>query len=266
MRLTERDLKILGLLHKLRVLDIETLYELADFTRYNKCADRMAILTKSGYVKYQQYYGSVKKYFTITQKGMNILYPREEKTTKDNKKVYIAQKKPPTIKFTLINHEITVAKALLHLLKCNEELTVDDFKSDRDMMMSMDYHTKMKTQHFCDLICDKYRTKVEVELSPKKKDELSKNFYLNGNGYVQIWIVSSNLLYNRLNEFKKMNSDYTVEIIKVEDLNIRHINLAKLHEKLFVNNLGLKEEIEHLKRLEKKRAEQLSMFEENLKD
>lgn len=258
-RLTNRDLNVLKTLNKLRVLDIVTIYQLCGFTRYNKCADRLSILVKEGYVISKTYNGSVKKYFTLTQKGMNILYPREERITKNDKK-YIYQKKPPVIKVSTINHELMVAKVLLQLLKSNHELTIDDFKSDREMMMSLDYNSRVKEQHQCDLYCEKYKAKIEVELSVKKKNELIKNFYLNGNNYVQVWIVNGNLLYNRLSNLLDINGKFVGEIVKIDDIDKKNINLFELHEKLYKTNGERHEEMEHLNELREKRSKQMSMF------
>ena len=266
MRLVPRDILVLITLNKLRVLDIETSYQLCGFTRYNKCAKRLALLEKNGYIKYEKFYGSVKKFYILTQKGMNVIYPREKRVTK-NGDSYVYQKKPPILKFTAITHEMTVAKCLLHILKCDENLSIGDFISDRENQMNMSYYEKMKSIHFCDLLCEKYHTKIEIELSKKQLTRLEKNFLNNGDDYVQLWIVGSNVLYKRLVDLKNRFPTYTVKVFTLENFYNTQINLAEWEKEIIQNNSEMQKHQEHLEYLmKKKKSEQMSMYDDEFRE
>lgn len=262
MRLTPRDLSVLKTLNKLRVLDVEIIYQLCGFPRYNKCADRLAILEKNGYIKYERFYGSIKKFYTLTQKGMNVVSPIELKVSEKGKKYYF-QRKPPIVKVATIEHEKTIATCLLHILKCDDSLHPDDFLSDREMKMSLDYTSRIKTKHFCDLLCEKYHTKIEIELSPKELKKLEKNFIFNGDDYVQLWIVGDNVVYKRLNDLKKRFPTYTVKVFKLDEFYKTQINLKEWEKEIVQNNIEMQKDKEHLEYLmKKKQAEQMSMYDD----
>lgn len=230
MRLLERDLKVLYALDKLRVLDISLISSLVGFNK-GTCKNRMKVLYDEGYVKYYQETVISKRYYTISKKGMNLLYPPESVISKSGKK-YKKSKKAPSINKRTLNHEIMVATVLDYILKGNNELSIDDFETERDLQRSLKYQ-KIKRDHFCDLLCKKYRIKIEVELSVKQKSKLSQNILLNTSNYVQIWIVSNNILYKRLLKEKNYFLEkYVIEVIRLEDIENKKICLSKLYDEL----------------------------------
>lgn len=251
MRITKRDRRVFIALNKLRVLDIETVASLCGFTRYNKCADRLTILYNNGYVDYNQQGMTSKKYYKITQKGMNVIFPGEERTSKRGKK-YIYYKEPPRFALNTLNHEITTAKILSYLLQCNPELTIDDFKSDREMQTFSPQNRKT-FKHCCDLLCEKYRVKVEVELTNKDKPKLRRNISFNGKNYVQVWITGKNSVYNRLMAEKKRYPQFDIHVIKLESLETEPVILSKLYDELLKKNPQMLEKIQEIERLKKEK-------------
>lgn len=240
-------------LNKLRVLDIETATFLCGFTRYNKCADRLAILYKNGYIDYNQQGMTCKKYYYIKQKGMNVIFPGKERMSPKGKK-YIHYKNPPTFRINNVNHEILTAKVLSYILKCNPELTMNDFKTDRELQV-FDPKKKKMFKHFCDLLCKKYRIKVEVELTAKNKKRLRKNISLNSKSYVQIWIVGSNRVYENLMAEKKRYPQFTIHVIKLESLEKSPLILSKLYEEFLQKNPDILEKMKEIERLKKEKIE-----------
>lgn len=238
IRISKRDIKVLRTLDKMRVLNIDLIMKLCEFEKYGSCCNRLKKLYEYGYLKFYQESVSSKRYYSITQKGINYIYPSVEKLSK-NGNMYKSQKKPPTINKRTLEHEIKIAYVLNELLEINPELTVDDFKTERNLQENLKYNERT-SRHFCDLYCEKYNTKVEVELSIKSKKRLMKNIVSNSANAVQIWIVNSDLLYRRLSEEKNYLVDYVIEIIKIEDLHkcrkLQDLN-KELHEKNDVLNL-----------------------------
>ena len=257
MKLTERDMNVFYALNKLRILDIDTIAQLCGFPKYNKCADRMAILYKNGYVDFNQQGMNTKKHYFIKQKGMNVLIPGEERISKTGVK-YIHYQEPPKFRQNNVNHEVTTAKVLVYLLRCNPELTIKDFKTDREMQSFIPM--KRKTfRHCCDLFCEKYRIKVEVELSNKDKTRLRNNLSLNGNGYVQVWIAGNTPVYNRLVAERKRYPQFDIHIIKLEELEEHPINFNELYEELLKINPTLLEKLQRKERRKLKKQQQISI-------
>lgn len=244
IRIGKRDIEVLETLDKMRVLNIELIMKLCGFENYGSCCNRLKKLYKHGYLKYYQESVSSKRYYSITQKGINYIYPATEKISK-NGKMYKAQKKPPTINKRTLEHEIQIAYVLNTLLELNPELTINDFKTERNLQENLKY-VERSTQHFCDLYCEKYNTKVEVELSVKSKKRLMKNIVSNSPNAVQIWIVDSELLYKRLSEEKNYLVDYVIEIVKIDELH-ECKRLKDLNRELYEKNdvLNLVEEKDH---------------------
>lgn len=253
MRITERDILVLKALDKFRVLNISLIQNLCSFTSYKKCTRRMAILLENGYLKYFQETVSSKRYYQLTQKAMNFLYGREEKRSSHGT-TYIRQKKPPKFRKNTLDHEIVIANVLCYILnlKSNCELSMFDFLTERDLQMRKEYDRQRK-EHLCDLLCEKYRIKIEVELTMKNKKDLLLNFYSNSANYVQLWIVGNNQIYNRIKQLQEENSKFCVYIIKLNELENTDINLKEMNRELFRTNTLLKEQLEHMKTLEEKR-------------
>ncbi|WP_291630925.1 hypothetical protein [Clostridium sp.] len=257
MQLTLRDIKVLKALDKLRVMDIDTIQKLCGFPAYNKCADRLAILYKNNYLQFEQFAVSTKRYYFLTQKGMNVICPGEKRISKSGKE-YIFYRDPPAFNISNLNHELITAKVLVYVLKCNPELTIDDFKSDREMQ-SFSYLQRKTFRHCCDLLCEKYRVKIEVELSKKDNIRISRNISLNNNTYVQLWIASQNDVYNRLIKEKSNYRNFNIVVVKLDELEKEPIILSKLYEDLLKSNPKILNEIRELEELRKKKAKQLSI-------
>ena len=255
MRITKRDKSVLIALHKLRVLDIETIASLCGFTRYNKCADRLHILYENGYVNYNQQGMTSKKYYFIKQKGMNVIFPGEERVSKKGKK-YIHYKEPPSFSLSKVNHEVMTAKVLSYLLHCNPRLEIKDFKTDREMQ-SFSPHKRKTFKHCCDLLCEKYRVKVEVELTRKEKTKLRRNISLNGKNYVQVWIAGNNSVYNNLLAEKKRYPQFDIHVIKLESLEKEPIVLSDLYEELLKKNPQMLEKMQEIEMLNEKKMSNL---------
>lgn len=264
MRMTKRDLQVFKVLNKLRVLDIETIAALCDFPQYNKCADRMAILYKNGYVDYDQQDMTKRKYYRLKQKGMNVIFPGEERVSKRGKK-YIHYKEPPKFVLNNLNHEITTAKVLAYLLKCNPELTIDDFKSDREMQ-NIEPKKRKTFKHCCDLLCEKYRIKVEVELTNKDKTRLRKNISFNSKSYIQVWIVGSNSVYNRLMAEKRRYPQFDMHVIKLDDMEKEPIVLTKFYDEFLGRNPQILEKMEEIEMLKKQLQEKMQEVEQLKRD
>lgn len=228
MRITKRDKNVLKALNKLRVLNIEIITSLCEFTHYKRCAERMAILYQNGYVNYYQLDVVSKRYYFITQKGMNVIFPGEERISKKGRK-YIQYQKPPRFRLTTLNHEILTAKVLSYLLEWNPELALDDFKTDRDMQ-EFDPQKRIYNKHLSDLQCEEYHIKIEVELSIKDKKRLRNNIFLNTKNYVQVWITGTNRIYNRLINEQKRYPEFFIRVIKLEELTKEPIILAALYD------------------------------------
>lgn len=240
MHLLERDLKVLKVLDKLRVLDINLISTLIGFNK-GTCKNRMKLLNDEGYVKYYQESVSSKRYYTISKKGMSLLHPPEIKISKSGR-TYKKYKEGPNINKRTLDHEIKVATVLNYILKNNKDLTIDDFKTERDLQRDLSYK-KIKKTHFCDLLCEKYRVKIEVELSAKQKSKLSQNILLNTSNYTQIWIVNSNILYNRLLSQKNyLLEKFKIEVIKLDDIENSELCLSNYYNSLNTSFKSLKKD------------------------
>ena len=238
-------------------MDIETIQKLCGFTTPKKCGSRLAILYKNGYLKFEQFSVSTKRYYFLSQKGMNVICPGEKRISKSGKE-YIFYRDPPSFNIANLNHEIITSKVLAYILKCNPELTIDDFKSDREMQ-SFSYMKRKSFRHSCDLLCEKYRVKIEVELSKKDNIRISRNISLNNNTYVQLWIASQNDVYNRLIKEKNRYRNFNIVVIKLDEFEKEPIILSKLYDDLLKSNPDILAEIRELEELRKKKAKQLSI-------
>ena len=234
MYLKERDKLVFKTLEKMRFLDALTITKLCGFTQYCKCVNRLSILCENGYIQYEQQTITSKRYYFLTGKGMNILFPPEKRVNKKGK-VFNSYKKIPRFSLVKANHEITVANVLTYLLKCNPELTIDDFETDREMQKKTPEQKKL-LRHCCDLLCKEYRVKVEVELTSKQKKLVANNISLNGDKYVQIWIAGSNQVYNLLLKLKKQYSYYFIVVIRLEELEQQPLIFSKLYDELLEFN------------------------------
>lgn len=230
MRLLQRDLEVLKVLDKLRVLDINLISSLVDINE-GTCKNRMRLLATEGYVKYYQESKTTKRYYTISKKGMAVLYPPEVKISKSGK-IYRKVKKAPTINKRTLDHEIKVAEVLNHILKFNDNLSIDDFKTERDMQRKMEYK-EIRNHHVCDLLCEKYQIKIEVELSVKQRSKLSRNIIFNTSNYVQIWFVNSDMLYRRLLDEKNyLKEKYIIKVIKLNNICDADLDLLNYYEEV----------------------------------
>lgn len=234
MRILEKDILILRLLDKLRCLDAHTIARLCGYYSHHKAANRMADLVKEGYVKVERLSTNSRNYYVISRKGMNVLYPRKEVISKNGLK-YVKYPQPPNFSVTHYRHEIITANILAHILKCNPELTIDDFKSDREMQGKTS-DDKKYIRHYCDLLCEKYKVKVEIELTLKKYSVIQENIALNGDDYMQLWITDTNAVYNSLTKLKDEMPYFSIEIVKLEDFENTNIKFSELHKKLLENN------------------------------
>lgn len=230
MRLLQRDLEVLKALDKLRVLDINLISSLVGINE-GTCKNRMRKLVTEGYVKYYQESKTTKRYYTVTKKGMAYLYPPRITISKSGK-IYKKVKKAPTINKRTLDHEIKVAEVLNHILRFNDNLSIDDFKTERDMQRKMKY-MQIRNQHICDLLCEKYKIKIEVELSVKQKNKLSRNIIFNTSNYVQIWFVNSDMLYKRLLDEKKyLEEKYLIKIIKLNNICDADLDLSSYYKEI----------------------------------
>lgn len=144
----------------------------------------------------------LQKDITLSQKRNGLFVSAKNNNFKIGKNIQKV-KKAPTINKRTLDHEIKVAEVLNHILRFNDNLSIDDFKTERDMQRKMEY-MQIRNQHICDLLCEKYKIKIEVELSVKQKNKLSRNIIFNTSNYVQIWFVNSDMLYKRLLDEKNI--------------------------------------------------------------
>ena len=117
-------------------------------------------------------------------------------------------------------------------MRFNDNLSIDDFKTERDMQRKMEY-MQIRNQHICDLLCEKYKIKIEVELSVKQKNKLSRNIIFNTSNYVQIWFVNSDMLYKRLLDEKKyLEEKYLIKIIKLNNICDADLDLSSYYKEI----------------------------------
>ena len=234
MYLKPRDKLIFKTLEKMRFLDGRTIAKLCGFSNYHRCLNRFSILCKNGYIQYEQVSVISVKYYFLTGKGMNLIFPPEIRVNKKGEEFY-SYKKIPRFSLVKANHEITVANILVYLLKCNPNLTIDDFETDR-YLQKKTIEQKRYLRHCCDLLCEKYRIKVEVELTSKKKSVVEQNISLNGDKYVQLWITGTEQVYNQISRLKKQNPYFYIKVIRLEELEQEQLDFNKLYEELLEFN------------------------------
>ena len=192
-----------------------------------------------------------KKYYYIKQKGMNVIFPGEERISKKGKK-YIHYKEPPTFRQNNVRHEVLTAKLLSFLLQCNPELSIDDFKTDRELQV-FDPNRRKMFKHFSDLQCDEYRIKVEVELTLKNKKRLRRNISYNSKSYVQVWVAGNNPVYDSLIAEKKRYPQFTIHVVKLESLEDAPIILSELYEELLRKNPQILEKMQQIELLKQEK-------------
>lgn len=256
MRLTNRDIYTLKMLDKVRVLDIPTAVICCGFTRENKCRDRFAILTKAGYIQYEQDSIISKRYYSIAQKGMNCLFPPVFRNGRWR------EKKPPKLVKANINHELFVAKLLAKVLNDTPDLQLDEIVTDRDLLKQTNWKELKygnNINHLCDLYIEKYRVKIEVELNLKKITRLMKNIRSNGKDYMQVWICGNKTILYKIEDFIKVNPSFNIKVILATELEDQIIDCKELYQDFLNRNPDFLKEMEYIEELRRRKAEQMKM-------
>lgn len=257
MRLTDRDLFLLRVIEKFRVIDIDTAHLFCGFSNIKTTARRLKMLENEKYLKHTKIIDSPfsKHYYLLTQKTMDILFPCEKKVSRKGY-IYTKHIKPPTITASNIEHEVACTRMAYKVLSENSELSLDDILSDRDRQKGF-YKNKF-TSHQCDIEIPKYRIRIEIEITRKSSARLYRNIIINNTNYVQIWVNYSKTVKNKLEQFSIQHPQSLIIAIMVDDLKDTPLELKNLYQQLLIKNKELAEMIEQAQKFKEKR-EQLSL-------
>lgn len=257
MRLTNRDLFLFRVIEKFRVIDVDTAHLFCGFSNIKATARRLKMLEDKKYLRHTQIINSPfsKHYYLLTQKAMDILFPSKEKLSKKGY-IYTRHIKPPMITVSNIEHEIACTHMAYKVLSENSELSLDDILSDRDRQKG--FHKNKFVSHQCDIEIPKYRIRIEIEITRKNSARLYRNIVINDTNYVQIWVVYTKTVKNKLEQFAVKHPQALLVIIMADELEDTVLKLKDLYRQLLTKNKELAEMFEQARKFKEKR-EQLAL-------
>jgi len=208
IRLEERDLLILDLVHRFKFCLGRHIKVLANFTGARASDRRLKILVEVGYLQRKKYLYGIPYLYTLTHKGRILLS---------------VNKREDRIRIERVTHDIYVLDCLIYFIeKFNILLT--DIESEKELHIKDGFGTRKHQPDFI-FIKEYKKIAVEVELNPKAKDRIENNIRDNYLNYdEQIWIVKDNKIFSLIQKFQ---NDYSnIGIIRLEEVGeyVKHRN------------------------------------------
>lgn len=209
IELNDRDIFVLFLLDKFRVLDVKSLTVLAGFSSVNYADIRLLKLAKYGYIKREKLVSNLPVVHWLTKKGYFEIHDEDKRIAK------------PVL--ATVEHEILIGRVASHLV-LKKGVAVNQMITDRDLRV---YQGKGKDNRIMKRKSDllyiepvtKKRIAVEIELNYKGKSRTEQN-YKNNQRFSdkQIWFISKRkkVLMNQLQELG-------ADIFYIDDLEIEPI-------------------------------------------
>lgn len=183
VELNERDLFVLFLLDKFRVLDAKSLTILAGFTSESYCSTRLQKLAKYGYIKREKLVSSLPLIHYLTVKGNDEI---NDKRTKH---------KP---RLATLEHELSIGHVASYLW-LTQSVQPKNMITDRELRQYERQENDVRVmEHKGDLLffdpVSGTKTVVEVELSYKGKGRTEKNIRKNSSFLDrQLWFIKTSM-------------------------------------------------------------------------
>lgn len=209
IELNERDIFVLFLLDKFRVLDVKSLTVLAGFSSVNYADVRLLKLAKYGYIKREKLASNLPIVHWLTKKGYFEIHDEDKRIAK------------PVL--ATLEHEILIGRVASYLVLKNG-VEVNQMITDRDLRV---YQGKGKDNRIMkrksDLLyiepATNKRIAVEIELNYKGKSRTEEN-YKNNQRFSdkQLWFISK-----RKKVLIKQLEELGADIFYIDDIEIEPI-------------------------------------------
>ena len=182
VELTERDLFVLFLLDKFRVLDGKSLTILAGFPSESYCSTRLQKLAKFGYIKREKLVSSLPLVHYLTVKGNDEI---NDKRTKHQPRL------------ATLEHELYIGQVASYLW-LTKGVQPKNIITDRELRQYERQENDVRVmEHKGDLLffdADGTKTVVEIELSFKGKSRTVKNVRKNSSFLDrQLWFIRKSM-------------------------------------------------------------------------
>ena len=192
IELNDRDRLILKLLWKFRVMSIDSVRVLGEFSSNRYASARMKKLSDYGYVKMEQFSISEKGAYSLTVKGNEVLG---------------LQTKPYRINRGTLEHELGIS-LIASWLKINRNYDPLEFITDRERRQDELYTLSTKT----DLYYPKDNLIIEYERTQKSINRITEKVS-------DLYLISSNQLWIIPKARKKLKESLSM---KLNDYSINH--------------------------------------------
>jgi hypothetical protein len=204
MVITDRDYRILKVIHRFRVVLGRHIKELCGFNDFRACDRRLKQLIDGKYITKDRVLYGVSAIYTLTHKG----------------KVLIGvSKRQDKFRIDQIRHDIIVLDTICYFLK-NGKIKLDEIVTEKELHAVDGFSART---HYPDYITVDFekneKIAYEIELTPKNKKRFEKNvrdgfLYYN----IQNWIVPKHehKIIRLLEEFK--NKYPNIKIIYLDEI------------------------------------------------
>ena len=194
MRLEERDLLILSLVHRIKFCLGRHIKILAGFSGTRANDRRLKMLIEAGYLSRKKYLYGIPYLYTLTHKGRILLS---------------VNKREDKIRIERVTHDIYVLDTLIYFI-AKYNISLKDIESEKELHIKDGFGTRKHQPDFV-FTKDNKRYAVEVELNPKAKDRIENNIRDNYLNYdEQIWITKDNKIFSLIQKFQ---NDYSNIVI-----------------------------------------------------
>jgi len=200
MRLEERDLLILDLVHRFKFCLGRHIKVLAGFSGAGTSNRRLRLLVEAGYLQRKKYLYGIPYLYTLTHKGRILLG---------------VNKREDKIRIERVTHDTYVLDTLIYFL-AKYNISLADIESEKELHIKDGFGIRKHQPDFVAIIENKHYV-VEVELNPKAKDRIENNIRDNYLNYdEQIWITKDNKIFGIIEKFQ--NSYSNIEIVRLEEV------------------------------------------------
>ena len=200
MKLTDRDLEILHLVHRFRFCLSRHIKILCGFDGTRACDRRLKLLYDTGYLSRKKYLYGIPYLYTLSHKGRILLG---------------ANKRADKIRVDRITHDIYVLEAIIFAM-AKMNVTLSSIESEKELHIKDGFGVR---KHQPDFVISRIGESIafEVEMNAKAKSRMEENIRENYLKYdKQIWITNNSkvkaLLRDFMGEYSNIEA-YPLEIV-----------------------------------------------------
>jgi len=198
MELTERDYRVLSLIHQFRFCLGRQIKVHAGFTGLRATDRRLKALIEAGYLARKKYMYGVPYLYTLTHKGRILLG---------------VNKREDKVRIDRITHDIDVLDAVIFYV-LEYGISLLDIESEKELHIKGGFGARKHHPDFTVNMSGK-KIAVEVELNPKTQTRMEQNVRDNYMNYDrQVWITNDNKVLSRLRGFANAYSG--IEVMRLE--------------------------------------------------